>query len=274
VSAPGPTAADPAATTDLAADHALLLAATRAAGALALEFFQGEVRHWEKRPGDPVSEADMAVNALLEDRLRGARPGYGWLSEESPDDPARRRRARLWIVDPIDGTRAFLAGRPEFAVAVALVDAGGPLSAAVFNPATDEMFEALAGGGARLNGAPLRVSSRRALAGARLLISRTETRRADWVRGLDGPRVTAISSMAYKLALVAAGRHDAAVTLWGKSEWDIVAGDLLVRESGGRVGDATGAPFTYNAANTRLPATIAAGPTLFTALVAALGKGR
>ena len=148
------TAAD-AASHDLATDHALLLDAVREAGALALKYFRTDVESWDKSPDNPVSEADLAVDKLLRDKLMTARPGYGWLSEETADTPDRRTKSHVWIVDPIDGTRAFLRGTPQFAVSAALVVDEHPVSGAVFNPAQGEMFEAKKGGGARLNGAPI-----------------------------------------------------------------------------------------------------------------------
>ncbi|MFQ5959253.1 MAG: 3'(2'),5'-bisphosphate nucleotidase CysQ [Alphaproteobacteria bacterium] len=247
-------------------DHALLVAAVREAGALAMHSFGRDVETWEKRPGQPVCRADLDVNDVLAERLRDARPAYAWLSEEDDDDPARLDAERVWIVDPIDGTRAFLDHRPEFAVSVALAVNGAPVAAAVFNPATDELFDARAGSGARRNGAPVRASDASALAGARLVVSRTEMRRAGWHAGLGEMTITAISSTAYKLALVAAGQSDASATLWPKSEWDIAAGDLLVREAGGRIGDVAGAAFVYNRARPRFGSIVAAGARLYTPL--------
>lgn len=248
-------------------DHALLLDAVREAGALAMSYFGGNFETWEKSPGHPVCDADLAVNDLLERALRGPRPGHGWLSEESDDDPSRRDAERVWIIDPIDGTRSFLAGRPEFTVCVALAVAGAPAAAAVFNPATDELFDAIAGGGARLNGRRIQASEARTLAGARLLVGRTEKRRAGWAADLAEATVTAIGSMAYKLALVAAGRFDAAVTLLPKSEWDVAAGDLLVREAGGRVTDAAGRGLGYNLARPRFGSIAAAAARLHPRLI-------
>ena len=203
--------------------------------------------------------------------LGDARPDYGWLSEESEDTDARLDTACVWIVDPIDGTRAFLDGREEFSISVALTVDGQPVSAAVYNPATDEMFDAVAGGGTRLNGEPVMASDTRGLDGARLLMSRSELRRADWPRDLGECAMTPISSMAYKLALVAAGRFDATATLWPKSEWDIVAGDLLVREAGGRITDSSGTPFAYNAVSTRRLSVVAAAQGVFDPLIDRLG---
>ena len=146
---------------ELARDHALVIDAVREAGAMAMTYFGGDVESWEKAPGNPVSDADIAVDNLLADRLCRERPAYGWLSEETEDDPARLSTPLVWIVDPIDGTRAFLKGRPEFTVCAALVADGAPILGVVFNPATGDFFEALKGGGARHNGHQISVTTQR-----------------------------------------------------------------------------------------------------------------
>ncbi len=262
---------EPALAGTLADDHGILVDAVRECGPLAMHYFRNDAENWEKRPGDPVSEADIAVNRLLLARLGDARPDYGWLSEETEDTDARLDAECVWIVDPIDGTRAFLDGRKEFSIAVALTVDGQPVSAAVYNPATDEMFDAVSGGGTRLNGERVTASDADGLDGARLLMSRSELRRADWPQELGECAMTPISSMAYKLALVAAGRFDATATMWPKSEWDIVAGDLLVREAGGRMSDSAGVPFAYNAASPRRLSVVAAAQGVYDALIDRLG---
>ncbi len=265
------SAPEPAPTGALADDHGVLVDAVRECGPLAMHYFRNDAENWEKRPGDPVSEADIAVNRLLLARLGDARPDYGWLSEETEDTDYRLDAERVWIVDPIDGTRAFLDGRKEFSIAVALTVDGQPVSAAVYNPATDEMFDAVAGGGTRLNGEPVTASETRGLDGAKLLMSRSELRRADWPQDFGECAMTSVSSMAYKLALVAAGRFDATATLWPKNEWDIVAGDLLVREAGGRMSDSAGVPFAYNAASPRRLSVVAAAQGVYHPLIDRLG---
>jgi myo-inositol-1(or 4)-monophosphatase len=256
----------------LEADHALLLAAVREAGPVAMRFFRNGVRHWEKNPDDPVSEADHAVNDLLKVRLHDARPDYGWLSEETPDDPARLGRPRVWCVDPIDGTKAFLKGDPEFTICAALLEDGRPVAAAVYNPASDEFFEATAGGGTRLNGAAIRASGATSMERAHLLAGRRMFERA----GLSGPPPGAsfrfINSVAYRLSLVAAGRFDSCVSLNGKSDWDLAAADLIVTEAGGKVTTARGAPFTYNAASTRHGSVVASAPGLHAEVLAMLAR--
>ena len=243
-------------------DHRLLVDAVREAGALALSFFRRGPKTWTKGGGDPVSEADIAVDMLLRDRLHPPRPDYGWLSEESEDHPRRLDHRRLWIVDPIDGTRAFLEEREEFTVVAALVEDGRPILGAVFNPATGELFEAMKGGGARLNGAAIEVSGRGDFDDARLLASARTVKRT--IDGLSTRPATysAVNSVAYRMALVACGRYDATLSLGAKSDWDIAAADIIVTEAGGLATDATGARFAYNGATPRHPSLAVANPVL------------
>jgi myo-inositol-1(or 4)-monophosphatase len=256
---------------DLASDRRLLRRAVAAAGALALEHFRASPEPWQKAPGQLVTEADLAVDRLLHDILIGARPGDGWLSEERADDGSRHRRRRVWMVDPIDGTRAFAAGKPEFTISVALVVEGAPLLAAVFNPATDEHFEAQREAGAELNGERLQISEQRELAGARLLASRTEMDRREWATLMPEAHFTSMSSLAYKLALVAAGRFDGLVSLRASHDWDLAAAALLIGEAGGRLSGADGKPLALNQPSPRHSGLAAAGTTaLHRALVARL----
>jgi myo-inositol-1(or 4)-monophosphatase len=230
----------------LAADHALALDAVRAGGALALKHFRTGVKRWEKSPDDWVSQADKDVDALLRRRLTAARPDYGWLSEETEDDRDRLARRRVWVVDPIDGTRAYLKDLPEFTVCIALVENGRPVVAAVYNPATDELFDAVAGGGARLNGKAIEVSHQPDFEGARLLSGWRMFQRAGYAEPPTGLQFKSINSIAYRMALVACGRYDGCVSLNGKSDWDIAAAELLVLEAGGRVTTTAGEGFVYN----------------------------
>ncbi len=243
-------------------DHALLLQAVREGGRLALDYFRGEFKHWEKNPGDPVSEADHAVNDLLAERLCQARPDYGWLSEETADAPERMQAQRVWVVDPIDGTRAFIRGLPEFTVSVALVESGRPVIAVVYNPATEELFEAAAGGGASLNGGPIKVSGQLEFAGARFISGKRIFERAGWPEPPENAEFASINSIAYRMCLVAAGRHDACLSLTRKSDWDIAAADLIVAEAGGLSTTARNQAFVYNRAVLTHPSVIIAGPGL------------
>ena len=169
-------------TARLGDDHALLIDAAREAGAIAMNFFGKPVETWEKSPGQPVSAADIAVNRRLAERLRGARPDYGWLSEEDADADKRFATPAQWVVDPIDGTRAFLKQIPEFAVCAALVEDGEPVAGVVYNPAAEELYEATRGGGARLNDRPIAASGETDLARAHYLASRRTLEKQNWPR--------------------------------------------------------------------------------------------
>lgn len=242
-------------------DHDLALAAAREAGEIALRFFRGDVKSWNKKPNDPVSEADIAVDALLSERLANARPDYGWLSEESGLRPGKA--GAQWVIDPIDGTRAFIDRKPEFTICIALVQQGQPVLAAIYNPASDEMFDATAGGGARLNGKPIQASGHASLMEARFLASKRTFERHGWLARTAKADFAYRNSIAYRMALVAAGKFDAAISLTEKSDWDVAAADLLVREAGGRVTTADGIPLAYGSEMHRHPSVIATGAYVF-----------
>lgn len=253
-------------------DHALLCEAVRAGGALALERFGEGTSHWKKGDATPVTQTDLDVDALLARVLRGARPNYGWLSEETEDDTARLDTRRQWIVDPIDGTRAFMKGRPHFAVVAALIEAGRPISAAIFNPATDEFFEAEAGGGARLNGRPIAASARADIEGCRMLGSADMFGHPAWPQKWPAMHIEQRNSIAYRAALVAAGEFDAMLAMTWKQDWDLAAADLIVHEAGGRLADHRGRQLVYNRAVPRHRSVLAAGSALFEAIHARIGE--
>lgn len=252
----------------LADDEALLNGAVRAAGALALSFFGSGIVGRQKQDNTPVSDADLAVDRMLHASLKGARPDYGWLSEESVDDLSRLDAARVWIVDPIDGTRAFLAGTPEWTIAAALVEHGKPVLAAVFNPATAEMFTARRGHGAFLNGAPISVTAPEAIEGSRMIVTKGFFKHKIWTAPWPPTETVWVNSIAYRLALIASGRADATLSLTGKSEWDVAGAALLVEEAKGQVTDAAGAPLTYNQPTPRMNGLVAAASKLHELLVA------
>jgi myo-inositol-1(or 4)-monophosphatase len=246
----------------------------RRAGASILSYFRGGYELREKSKGNPVTSADLAADALLREAISREFPGDGWLSEETADSPERLRRARVWIVDPLDGTREFVRGLPEFATSVALVEEGSPRLAVIYNPASDELFTAERGRGAWHRGTPLRVSARPALEGARILASRSEMS-ARFLAGLRSQvTVESIGSIAYKLALVAAGRGDLTLSVRNKSEWDIAAGVLLVREAGGAVTDLAGRAVAFNRAKPTVAGLVAANPTLHGAFRRAIAQQR
>ncbi|HUI96338.1 MAG TPA: 3'(2'),5'-bisphosphate nucleotidase CysQ [Xanthobacteraceae bacterium] len=247
-----------------------LAAAVRAAGALALKSFKAPVRSWFKHGGSPVSEADLAVDALLRERL--AAPGLAWLSEESEDDPARLAAERVWIVDPIDGTRAFLAGLPDWSIAIALVQAGRPILGAVYAPVTDEFFLAAAGDGARLNDRPIAASDGSALAGAHAAgPERRLARLADAASVVAEPKV---HSLALRIARVAQGRLDIALVGPDGHDWDLAAADLLVHEAGGALTTLGGEALLYNRPRLTHGALLAAGSARHRALLELMREGK
>lgn len=233
---------------DLRADLDLALRAVREAGAGVLAAFREgpEVRF--KTPDQPVTDADEAADRLLRERLQGARPEYGWLSEETADSPERLAKERLWVVDPIDGTNSFVQGIAEFVVSVGLVDGGRVTVGVLFNPVTDELYHATEGGGAFLNGAPIHVSATDGAGEARtFLASVSEMRRGDFVRFADaGWRVEGMGSTAYRMAKVAEGVGDAFVSARSKHEWDLCAAALVLAEAGGKATDLQGDALRFN----------------------------
>lgn len=245
-----------------------LNARVREAGALALSYFGQDPRSQTKADGTSVSEADLAVDDYLRKHLGNIDPAYGWLSEETEDDPSRLDRERVWVVDPIDGTRAFLKERPEWTVCAALVENGEPVLAAVFNPAKDEFFHAVRGQGAFLNNTPIAVPDPVSLENCRLAASATMFRPERWPEPWPEMETVWVNSIAYRLALVAAGKCDGTVSMSGKCDWDIAAADLIVREAGGVITTHDKRPFTYNRPNSRHSSVVAAGPALHAQLIA------
>jgi myo-inositol-1(or 4)-monophosphatase len=236
---------DPAAEAELAADLELAAEAARLAGIVVLQDFGGEHRVTHKGPDQPLTGADLAADRLLREVLGAARPGYGWLSEETADRPDRLRCDRVWIVDPIDGTRSYISGRPEFAISIGLAVAGAAVVGVVYNPGTGELFRCVRGGGAWLDGRAGALRVRPAGAPRVLVASRTEIAAGELDPFAD-VAVVPLGSTAYKLARIAAGEADVFLSRGPKSEWDVCAGALLVEEAGGRATDLAGRMLRYN----------------------------
>lgn len=249
--------------------------AAREAGAVAMRFFLTDHKQWSKaHDNTPVTEADIEVNDLLHKRLGTARPSYGWLSEETEDDSSRLTQERVWVVDPIDGTRAFAKGKPHFVISVALVEEGRPVLGVLFNPATDEFFEAKEGHGAFLNGAPIHVSGASTIEGCRMAAFAPMFKHPAWSEPWPEMEILERNSVAYRVALVASGAADAALALNGKSDWDLAAADIILHEAGGRMTAHDGTTFYYNRHSTRHPSLLAAGPALHEAIFAKVGAIR
>lgn len=251
--------------TEYSVELAVLVRITAAldrATAVLSRFTPGAVDVEYKAGHDPVTEADRALDealrkALLED-------GEGWLSEETADDLARLNKQRLWVVDPLDGTREFVQGIPEWCVSVAWVQDGEAIAGGILNPATGETFLGSRNTGVTRNGAPVQVSQRAELPGSLVLGSRSEFKRGEWKQFQDGSLILRpVGSVAYKLALVAAGLADATWTLVPKHEWDVAAGTALVQAAGGVVKNLDGSPVTFNCRKPWLPGLIATGPRLY-----------
>lgn len=224
-------------------------------------FTLGAIEAEYKAGHDPVTEADKAVDAALRQEL--LREGEGWLSEESVDDRSRLDKKRVWIVDPLDGTREFIAGIPEFCVSVAMVQDGIPVAGGVCNPATKEVFLGSLESGVTYNGKPVHASQRKSLKGALVLASRSETKRGEWKRFEKGLlEVRPIGSVAYKLALVSAGLADATFTLTPKHEWDVAGGAALVSSAGGFVSTLQNSALQCNNKSPLLSGLLACGPFL------------
>lgn len=245
-------------------------AAALEAGQLAMQFkARGQTEAWEKSPGHPVTEADLAVNSLLARRLGGERGLYGWLSEETADDPDNRAQERVWVVDPIDGTRAYMRGDPHWCVGLAVVERGEVVAGVIYAPEFGELYEARRGGGAYLNGNPLRASASTHVEGCRMIASRALLGHKDWPA--PWPQVVIAdpkpNATLLRLAHVARGDWDATLALWRKSDWDIAAGAILVTEAGGHVTTHLGESFAYNRPVPAQRSVIAAGKRLHPLLV-------
>lgn len=235
-------------------------AALAAAREIFARFTPGKIETQYKSGQDPVTEADRALDAALRKNL--LREGEGWLSEESADDLSRLDRDRVWVVDPLDGTREFVQGIPEFCVSIAMVERGRPLAAGICNPATNETFVGAIDCGLTYNGAPARASQRRELQGAVVLASRSETKRGEWKQFENAPfKVTPMGSVAYKLARVSAGLEDITFTLTPKNEWDVAGGAALIASAGGFV-QTLSSSLTCNRKDPLIDGLIACGPFL------------
>jgi len=243
-----------------AADLALLQRAGEESARLALSYFRRNPQVWEKDGGSPVSEADFAVDRRLGEVLLAERPDYGWLSEETADSDARLGRERAFVVDPIDGTRAFLLGSKEWTISLAVVEAGRPVVAVLVAPALGVTFHGVAGEGAYAGGQRLAAGTRATLADARFASSRRYASAVE-ARG-RGEKPRFVASLAYRIALVASGEVDVAIARSEARDWDLAAADLLVHEAGARLAPLGGGKLRYNQRDTTHPTLIAANPAL------------
>ncbi|HFC05162.1 MAG TPA: 3'(2'),5'-bisphosphate nucleotidase CysQ [Rhizobiales bacterium] len=244
-------------------DRQLLDRAIRQAGELALKYYNSCTKSWDKSDGTPVTEADLAVDEYLKETLMQDRPDYGWLSEETTDNSDRLSRKRVWIVDPIDGTRSFVERTGEWCISIALVEEGKPVLARIFRPLANDMYEAVPGGGATLNGKIIVTTERQELENCRMMTRGRVLQSSRWSKPWPHMQTGIATSLALRLCLVADGRFDATIALGDKCDWDLAAGDLIVREAGGCVTNIFGQNLLYNQEQTRQPGgLVAAGKAL------------
>ena len=244
-----------------ATDLDLLTNAARKSGDIAKSYFGQSPEIWNK-PDDagPVTAADLAVNAMLLESLGGARADYGWLSEETEDDAIRLDADTLFVVDPIDGTRSFIEGSKDWAHSLAVVHKGNVTAAAIYIPMRDMMFTASLGGGAFLNGGPIKPTTQTQLCDATILTHKANCNKKYWKAGcFPDTKIAFRSSLAYRLCLVAQGRFDAMIALRPTWEWDIAAGTLIVSEAGGTATDQMGRLLKFNNPHPQLDGLVAGG---------------
>ncbi len=234
------------------------------------KYTPGRIEADRKAGGDPVTAADLELDEVLKNILRIE--DDGWLSEETRDNPERLDKHRVWIVDPIDGTKEFIQGIPEWCISVGLAVDGKVVAGGICNPQADQLIIGGMGTGVTMNGKPVKATDKNTLEGATVLASRSEIKRGEWDRFMDGPmKVIPSGSVAYKLGAVAAGLADSTFTLVPKNEWDIAAGVVLIEAAGGKTMEKQGGDLTFNNPNTLITGMIASGSQLFDPLREYLG---
>ena len=230
------------------------------AGKVILKYYKADYEIEEKGYHNPVTTADKKADETIKKVLMTATPEYGWLSEETKDSSLRLNKKFIWIVDPIDGTKEFIKGIPEFVVSIALVEEGEPIIGVIFNPVKKEMFVAAKKMGSFLNGSKIKCTSKERISNMSILNSRSELKRGDWNKYIDTfGKLSSVGSVAYKLALTATGKADVFISLRPKNEWDICAGNCIINEAGGALVDLNGNPRKYNLKNTLIDFGIVAG---------------
>ena len=245
-------------------DAELLDRAVREAGEIALRYYNSSARSWDKCDGSPVTEADLAVDEFLKSALLKDRPAYGWLSEETTDNLDRLKSSRVWIVDPIDGTRSFIERTGEWCISAALVENGRPVLARIFRPLAGDMYSAVPGGGAYLNGRKIHTTTCDKLENCRMMTRGRVLEPSKWETAWPHMQTGIATSLALRLCLVADGSFDGTIALGNKCDWDLAAGDLIVQEAGGCISNIYGQKLKYNQQQTRQPGgLIAAGKPLF-----------
>lgn len=251
-------------------DRELLIDVVRQAGELAKTHYDlNESQIWNKTNNSPVTDADIAVNSFLLTELMKARPDYGWLSEETKDDGSRREKSRVFVVDPIDGTRAFIKRRPHFVVSVGVIENGVAVAGALYNPLTKEAFDAHLGGGASMNGAAISVKPCAEIAGCSMIGYDFKFKKLGWP-DMD---IDARNSMAYRIALVASGQAHATIAFTPKCDWDLAAASLIATEAGAKITDRGGKPFIFDDDGVTKSGVICASPDLHALLLEKVKAG-
>lgn len=241
-------------------DKNIAINAAKEAGSLIMNYYKADYEIHDKGYHNPVTTADRAADSCLKEILMDAHPDYGWLSEETVDSPDRLSKDHVWVVDPLDGTKEFIEGVPNFVVSIALVENGTPIIGVLYNPVTEETFTAAKGEGAFLNGDPIHCVAKELVSDMVILNSRSETRRGLWKPFADTfGELKAIGSVAYKLGITAAGKADIFASLRPKNEWDICAGNCIINEAGGKLIDLNGNNVVYNQEKTLIEPGLIAG---------------
>lgn len=248
--------------TNLDKEKTTAIAAAYAAGTIIRDIYETKYTVSYKQNDSPVTIADRDANQKIHTIIQDAFPDDGWLSEETVDSPARLSKRRVWIVDPLDGTKEFIDKIPEFAVSIGLVEDGVPVLGVIYNPALDELFWAVRGQGAWGADQPLRVTPTNRLADATVLSSRSETKRGEWKPFSSLFTAKPTGGMAHKLVTIATSKADATFTLVPKNEWDLCAGALLVEEAGGQVTNLWGKAVIFNQSTPLLQGLVASNTTL------------
>ncbi len=252
--------------------HKVAVDAAREAGRIVRTYFQDSYTITQKGEDNPLTDADLASNRVLLERLMGAFPDYGWLSEETADDGSRLERSHVWIVDPLDGTLEFTKGIPEFVVSIGLVVDGEPALGVLYNPIREELFSGVVGVGAWFNGAAALVSAKPELQGSRVVCSRTEMGKGWFEEYKDLLVPEPVGSVAYKFGLVAAGRAEATFTPRPRHEWDVAGGAAVVLAAGGRFSDGKGQIYRFNQPKPLVPGIAATNGAIHDAIVGLMNR--
>ena len=237
------------------------------AGHIALKWFNNDPENWKKEDGSLISKVDIEINDLLGKILKENNPNYGWLSEESEDDKSRLEKEITFVVDPLDGTKAFLEGKKEFSISIALVRNGEPISGIVYSPSTKEMFEAEKGKGSWKNKKKVNISKFNKLKGCRMVAFKPMFSHPSWKSPWPKMLIDNKNSIAYRMALVASGEFDAMMALNSKNDWDIAAGDLLITEAGGYVSQHNNKKIKYNDISTKKPSVIGSNKEIYNEII-------